>query len=236
MSSVFESVTYDKRPVYRIARKPEPWSWPDWQYAGKDGTFPHRWDDPQGQYRTLYACIQRLGAFIETLAHFRPDLHIVASFAEILDDPDEPTAPTFPSGTVPLDWIRTREMGSASMSGEFVQISAARTLAHLRLKMASRILHYGFDELDGSTIRRVAREFTKEVSRFVFECSLNGAPEYQGIYFLSRFGDQFENLVCFETSGGIEPLSELDSQLIQENEPELLEAFKLLGLQLERIT
>jgi hypothetical protein len=35
--------------VYRLARQPDAWSWPDWAYAGPDGTFGNRYDDPQGE-------------------------------------------------------------------------------------------------------------------------------------------------------------------------------------------
>lgn len=31
-------------PLYRLARAPNPWTWPDWAYAGLDGTFGNRWD------------------------------------------------------------------------------------------------------------------------------------------------------------------------------------------------
>jgi len=29
-------------PLYRLARVPDPWAWPDWAYAGLDGTFGNR--------------------------------------------------------------------------------------------------------------------------------------------------------------------------------------------------
>ena len=41
-------------PLYRIARVPDPWAWPDWANVGTDGTFGNRWDDPQGLYRVVY--------------------------------------------------------------------------------------------------------------------------------------------------------------------------------------
>lgn len=64
--------------VYRIARAPDPWAWADWAYAGPDGTFDNRWDDPEGIYRVLYASSQRAGAFVETLARYRVDLAMIA--------------------------------------------------------------------------------------------------------------------------------------------------------------
>ena len=41
--------------LFRLARRPDPWAWPDWSYADPGGTFGNRYDDPDGRYRVLYA-------------------------------------------------------------------------------------------------------------------------------------------------------------------------------------
>lgn len=68
--------------VYRLGRRPDPWAWPDWRYAGPDGTFGNRFDDPQGIYRVLYASTQRLATFRECLAPFRPDPAVITEYAD----------------------------------------------------------------------------------------------------------------------------------------------------------
>lgn len=90
MSNGLASVEPDA-PLYRLGRQPDPWAWPDWSYAAPDGTFGNRYDDPEGSYRVLYACSQRVGAFIETLARFRPDLEVLAELDRI-EGEDEPSA------------------------------------------------------------------------------------------------------------------------------------------------
>ena len=65
-------------PVFRLARAPDPWSWPDWSQANVDGTCANRWDDPESTYRVLYASSTRFGGFLETLSRFRPDLTVTA--------------------------------------------------------------------------------------------------------------------------------------------------------------
>jgi hypothetical protein len=55
--------------LYRLGRLPDPLAWPSWEFAG-DGRF----DDPQRQFRTLYAAEQRHACFVETLARFRLSL------------------------------------------------------------------------------------------------------------------------------------------------------------------
>lgn len=46
--------------VWHVGHRPDPWAWTPWEYAGDDGRFHGRWDDPAGRYRTLYAGGDRL--------------------------------------------------------------------------------------------------------------------------------------------------------------------------------
>ena len=107
--------------VYRIARKLDTWRWPDWAYAGPDGTFGNRWDDPHGTYRVLYACSERVGAFIETLARFRPAPHVIAGLAAIVGADD-----TRPAGLLPAGWRTERIIGQAGLGGLFVDIGTCQ--------------------------------------------------------------------------------------------------------------
>jgi hypothetical protein len=49
------SAARPKGLLYRVGRAPDPWAWPPRAYAGEDGTFGNRFDDPAGEYRLLYA-------------------------------------------------------------------------------------------------------------------------------------------------------------------------------------
>ena len=95
MSNGLTAVSAD-RPLFRVGRQPDAWAWAPWEAAGQDGTFGNRWDDPNGSYRVLYACSQRVGAVVETLARFRPDLTVVAELGDIEGPEDVP-----PVGIVP---------------------------------------------------------------------------------------------------------------------------------------
>ncbi|MEE9278584.1 MAG: RES domain-containing protein [Myxococcota bacterium] len=90
-------------PLYRVARPPDAWAWPDWANVGSDGTFGNRWDDPEGVYRVLYASSSRLGALMEVLARFRPDPHIVVALKEIEDDE---AGPIQGPGELDVEWLR----------------------------------------------------------------------------------------------------------------------------------
>jgi hypothetical protein len=49
-------------PLHRVGRAPDAWALAPWTYAGPDNTFGNRYDDPEGEYRVLYAAGQRRGA------------------------------------------------------------------------------------------------------------------------------------------------------------------------------
>lgn len=215
-------------PLYRLARAPDPWAWPDWAYAGLDGTFGNRWDDPLGSYRVLYASTLRVGTFIETLARFRPDLAVVAGLEEIEGDDDAPSP-----GVVPRRWLQGRRIGEATIAGAFVDIGDAGSLATLRVHLAARAIHYGLSEIDAATIRLHApRRFTQEVSRLLYECHEDHGGS-AGIRYRSRLGDQFVNWAIFEPPPDTGPeLPPGSSREIEPDDPDLLEALRLLNLKL----
>lgn len=215
-------------PVYRLGRSPDPWAWPDWSYASPDGTFGNRWDDPAGSYRVLYACAQRLGAFVETLSRLRPDLEVVAALAEIEGEEE-----VSPPSIVPRRWLEGRLIGEAVAHGRFADAGDAQSLATLRSELASRAIHYGLSDLDAAVIRLSApRAFTQEVSRFVYEWR-DAEGAFTGIRYGSRLGDQFLNWAIFEPPSEAEsPIGEAGSETIDPDDPDLAEALRLLGLKL----
>lgn len=216
--------------LHRVGRAPDAWSWPPWAYAGEDGTFGNRFDDPAGEYRVLYASSQRVGPFLETLARYRTDPAIVAAYEEIAtdDDGDAERYPTIPPGIVPANWCESRRIGAGRHDGPFADIGQSSSLAHLRAALARRLVHYGLEDLDGGELRRRApRAFTQEISRYVFEHGVGEcAAPLLGIRYLSRLGDDIENWAIFE---GSEPYDTASDE-ISRDDPDLLLALEALGL------
>jgi hypothetical protein len=217
-------------PIHRIALKPDAWAWPDWAYAGEDGTFGSRYDDPHGEYRVLYASSPRLGAFLETLARYRPDPGLIAAYAEIAGDERDEAFPTIAPGLVPAEWLEHRCIGRAGHAGSFADVGHSDSLAHLRVALAERVLHHRLGDLDGSELRRrVPRAFTQEISRYVFET----AHEHHetplcGICYLSRLGDELENWAIFEPS---QP-DDSTSLALERTDPDLQRALEKFDLML----
>jgi len=218
---------YPAETVYRVGRRPDPWAWPDWSQASPDGTFGNRWDDPLGSYRVLYASSQELGALVETLARFRPDLEVIAGLHEIDGDDD-----AWPAGAVPRSWLRDRTLGAGALNGAYADVGDARSIAFIREELAPRAIHHGLDEIDAATLRlRAPRIFTQEVSRRVYECRSERGEPFRGIRYRSRLGDQFVNWAVFEVpAGDPEPLTVVDVRPMAPDTPGVLEALDLLGL------
>jgi hypothetical protein len=210
MSNGLVSVEPDG-PLHRLGRHPDPWAWPDWSYAAADGTFGNRYDDPVGSYRVLYASSQRVGAFLEILARFRPDIEVLAELDRIDGDNEPPPA-------VPRTWLEGRLIGEATVDGRFVDIGNTASLATLRTALAASAIHHGLDEIDAATIRlRAPRGFTQQVSRYVYE-----EGSFAGIRYRSRLGDDVLNWAIFEPApDGQVPLVATASAAIPADDPDL---------------
>jgi RES domain len=199
--------------IYRLGRKPDPWSVPDWASAGPDGTFGNRFDDPEGMYRVLYASSQRLGCFLETLGRFRVDLKLLTELAEIEGEDDY-----FPLGEVPLEWVEKRMMGVATAGGEYADICSSEWISRLRIVLARHLERFGADDLDGSVLQMTApRGLTHLVSRVVFSEGL------AGIYYRSKYGHDIENWALFEPF----QINVNDSESIRIDDPDLQRSLRL---------
>ena len=211
--------------VYRIARAPDPWTPPDWASA----PFSNRYDDPEGKYRVLYACSQRLGCFVETLARFRKGpAELAATLAAIDFARDDDDVPPAILGEVPLDWFGNRMMGTAELTGSFVDICSAEWISRIRLQMTPLLKSFGLTEFDASTIQSGQRKITQIISRFVYE---SGAD---GILYPSKHGHEFKNWALFERDNPREPfkIAIQNAEFIRPNDPDFLECLSLLNLKI----
>lgn len=206
--------------IYRLGRKPDPWSAPDWALAGADGTFGNRFDDPDALYRVLYASSQRVGCFLETLGRFRVDLKLLAELAEIEGEDDY-----CPLGEVPLEWVERRVMGVATARGEYADICSSEWISRLRIVLAGHLGKFGLDDLDASALQMTApRDVTQLVSRIVFS---NGLA---GIYYRSKYGHDVENWALFEPF----QINVQDPETIRPDDPDLQRALQLHGLKFKK--
>jgi hypothetical protein len=205
-------------PVYRLGRRPDAWQPPEWSLAHSDGTFGNRFDDPDGYYRVLYASSQRLACFVETLARFRPDLSLLAELDAIEGENDFVRL-----GTLPRNWLDARTMGSAEIDGVFADIYGVAWVSQLRRTLAGEALRLGMKDIDLSSLERAEpRRLTQLASREVYLLS------FAGVFYRSRYGHTLENWAIFEPF----PLENATSKEFSKEDPDLLEALRLHGIQL----
>jgi hypothetical protein len=215
--------------LHRLGRVPHPWRWTDWSFAHIDGTFGNRWDDPQSEYRVLYASSHRLACFMETLGRFPADPKVVEGLDAIELEEGEVDHGLAP-GELPLRaWLQGRRIATATVEGEFAAVGTSRSLALLHTRVAHLLPEFGLEELDASAIRTGNRALTQRVSAIIFECSTPaGERQFDGIHYLSRYGDEFQNWAIFEP-GAID--SDRPEQ-IEPDDPDLIEAARRLGIKL----
>jgi hypothetical protein len=202
--------------IYRLGRRPDPWTAPDWASAAPDGTFGNRFDDPEGMYRVLYASSQRLGCFLETLGRFRIDPTLLAELSEIHGDDDY-----LPLGDVPLEWLEKRMMGTATASGDYADICSSEWISRLRIPLAPHLANFGFDDLDASVLQITApRILTQLASRVVFN------DRMAGIYYRSKYGHDIDNWALFEPF----QITPKKAELLRSEDADLQRALQLHGL------
>jgi hypothetical protein len=202
--------------IHRIGRRPNPWQYPDWSRANPDRTFGNRFDDPNGEYRVLYASSVRLGCFLETLARYRPDMALYAELQEIAGEND-----FISPGMIPQEWFRNRMMGSATAHGTFVDIGASEWIATLRRTLAPLLIKLGIPDFDASVLQRSGpRLLTQNVSEVVYR------EGFDGIRYLSKYGHDIENWALFEPA----ELTGITKNSIQPHDPDLREALRMFHL------
>jgi hypothetical protein len=204
--------------LYRLGRNPDAWQLPDWSRVNPDGTFNNRFDDPESHYRVLYASTQELGCYIECLAHFRPDLSLLAELNEIDGEND-----FMPLGTLPADWFPPRVIGSAKVFGDYADIYSVEWVNFLRRRLASLCVQLGIDDLDSGVLQRGSpRIITQRASLEAY------IQDFAGIYYRSRYGHNLENWALFEPLH-FEPEAQ---RPVTATDPALTKALSILGIRL----
>ncbi|MGO4856754.1 RES family NAD+ phosphorylase [Arthrobacter sp. 2MCAF14] len=219
-----------ERRVWRVGFRPEPWAWSDWSWA-EHGRFQGRWDDPDGEFRTMYAGATLQACLAEILAGLRPSIETSAELAEIQEDPlDAAMYPTCPAETVSYSWLEPRIASRATLSGHFCVITSMASIAALRPVFKQMAAGQGFDDFDAATLKdQKARPITQAVSKFVW-----GLGDFNGISFNSRLGDDNTLWAIYERPdepNHVSPqLSHLETHSLTPEDPAIVEIFALFNL------
>ena len=131
---------------------------------------------------------------MELLAPHRPDPYLVAEIDDIIeDDADAEQFPSArPGGGLDLDqWMVNRVAGTARLTGLFVDITTADTVAALHPLFKGKALAYNLKGSYAAALKNAEnRLLTQEVSQFLWtRRNPDGSDFCDGIQFRSRHGD-----------------------------------------------
>jgi hypothetical protein len=176
------SITGSKAPLtlYRVGRSRHAGLFPP---PGGRGRF----DDPAGQYRVLYAALERAAAFAEALQQFRPDLATRAALAAVR------------FGAVPRADVRLQSWAGARVVMT-LRVPGAARLCDLRASVqieeaangiAGVAESLGISDFDASHVIGPDRRVSQAVSRWAHEAG------YDGVLFPSRFATEWTCCALF---------------------------------------
>jgi hypothetical protein len=215
--------------VWRVGFSPDTWAWSGWQYA-TDGRFPGRWDDVDGNFRTIYAGSSLLACLLEVLATFRKDAHLAAEFEDIAeDDLDRDSHPTIAPGLVPWHWLDSRRIATGTLTGTFCAVTASGTMSSLYSHFIGLALSLGLLDFDAAALKDSRpRRLTQSVATWLYENT-----DIDGVSFNSRHGDDLTLWAIFERpqDGSVTAcITEAEHHSFTGAEPELMHASRLLDL------
>jgi hypothetical protein len=166
---------------------------------------------------------------VETIGRFPADPAVQAELEKIEVEAGEIDDALAPGQLVIEHWLSPRRISKATVAGTFALVGSSVSLAYLHSRVSNLLPAFGLQELDASALRSGQRELTQSISRIVFECSTSaGDRQFDGIRYLSRYGDEFENWGIYEPAS----IESDEAELIVSNDPDLLEAAERLSVTL----
>lgn len=212
---------------------------------------PSRYDDPMGEYQTIYASSSAYGAYLETLSALRTRSGEKRSIdiREFVKSNDPTLRPTSKPGQI-RDWLDQRHLGTASLRGTFVDLGASASIAVIRqwlVKISDQAttgslpsLRHRLDrffattgepEMDLSALTSANRILTTEISRFIFERKSSERLPFDGIRYPSRLGSDVICWAIFDQRDGRPTcIEDRGSAPIDPLDPEFVLAMRRLGL------
>lgn len=202
--------------LYRVGRAPNPLAWPPRAFAGGG-----RYDDPRGEFVVLYAAEQRRGAFVETLAPFRPAVADLAVARTLPDGDAEDRMPA--AGVVPEAYFRRLIASFRVAPGQrWLDVRTPETHQALRSALAEALtgLGYGWCFVWGDVLGHDHR-LTRVIARWAF------ASGYQGVVYGRAHDPRVDCWAVFE---GAVVVPEGEPSPVVAADPDLVAVARLFDL------
>jgi hypothetical protein len=216
--------------IYHVGRRPDPFYW--WTPPLLDLAQPAggRFDDPHGEYATLYCATTAYGAMLEKFCSLRPIPELAAQYDSALDDGADPEYDKPPTGTTfPADICNTNVMGTATMDPDARFIDVEDPENHRLLEqLGGRALltMLGLDRIDRGTFDTNHRTVTRRIARELFD---QVDPSIAGLRFLSAIDADVECWAIWERARP--QLRDLDLEPFDTTTPDLRAVAEFLGFE-----
>jgi hypothetical protein len=210
--------------VWRIGHHTAPLDYPPREYCA----WNHRFDDPQQEYRTLYAAEHAITCMRELLADLRPDAKARADYAQFQARQEDPPEELHrPARTVTMEWRESHALARATVvrDGELWNLADAELREELTDRHATLLNDHGMPYLDITQVTSKNRIVTQTISRDLYE---RGAA---GILFTSNHGGGCVALM--EGRAALVPAG--DPIALTENHPDLLRVCSEYNLILKQL-
>lgn len=205
--------------VYRVGKGPDAWL----RSRPSRGMTQGRFGDPFGVYGTIYASSSRYGCYLEILSALRPSM---LDFAPMIRRRTSQLRATPSAGQIAGDWLRGKFIGSAILSGTFLDLEDDDTRALLRRELAEVFESLQIEQFDRTALVSAPPTLTMAISRYAFD----HGSRYDGIRYPSRLGTNLERWAIFERADDASCLLERLSAPVEPDDPELIAAMVVLGL------
>lgn len=141
----------------------------------------NRWDDPLGQFASLYCATTSEAAFGETIATFRERDGLVDRISAYLnDDPDAEYEFELTPGRVPPDYVADRYLARADVDPDvrFVDVDHPHTHAAAAPALRRLLRDRGLRVVDRGVVFHADRRITRPIARHFWV--LAHSPDHRG--------------------------------------------------------
>jgi hypothetical protein len=194
--------------VYRVAKGIDPFVFRAPRSALPVGEEPvldgNRWDDPLGQFASLYCATTAEAAFGETIAGYREKDGLIDRISAFLNsDPDSAYDFELEPGRVPLDYFADRHLGhvAVDLDVRFVDVDHSHTHAAATPALRDLLRQHRLHQVDRGVMFHADRRLTRPIARYYW--TLAQSPDHRdwaGLRYESRLSSGWECWALWEPS------------------------------------
>lgn len=194
--------------VYRVAKGLDPFVFRPPRSALPAGDEPvldgNRWDDPLGQFASLYCATTAEAAFGETIARYREKDGLIDRISAFLNsDPDPAYDFELEPGRVPRDYLADRHLGHVAVDPDvrFVDVDHPHTHAAATPALRGLLRQHRLREVDRGVMFNADRRLTRPIARYYW--TLAQSPDHRdwaGLRYESRLSSSWECWALWEPS------------------------------------